>query len=395
MTLEFFESADASDVGRKRKNNEDARLRLPDSGIYCVADGMGGQVGGDLASLAIVTSLQEVLTKNSPADKESFPRRTALFREGINQANKWIKKISDEKAVGYIGSTVVGLIVDPKNPRRAVSLHAGDSRLYRFRNGELKQITADHSTVAVLAAKLGRPPESLPAKYQNDLLRAVGLAESVELEKNSLEVASGDLFLLCSDGLTKMLQDEEIKRRLAAGSQTPLTTLARQLIDAANEAGGRDNVTVMLVKAGELPPVPENLEPESDDTEDDTTPMPTVAFWAGEKKMAATPDAADVHGETPQTENPSTKSSISVIAPKNSTPVKTLADTPTTSAPEKVGLSPGIWLVSLIILIGVVTWFWFSPQFAATRTELLNRLNGTGTKAPAAPANPVPATTNR
>ena len=389
----FFESADASDVGRKRKNNEDACLRLPDSGIYCVADGMGGQAGGDLASQAIVTSLQEVLTKNSPADKESLPRRMALFREAISQANRWIKKFSDEKAVGQMGSTVVALIVDPQNPRRAASVHAGDSRLYRFRNGELKQITSDHSAVAVLAAKLGRPPESLPAKYQNDLLRAVGLAEEVELEKNFIEVASGDWFLLCSDGLTKMLKDAEITRRLAAGLQTPVAALARELIDAANEAGGRDNVTVLLVKAGELPPARENLDSETGRLEEDTGPTPTADFRAIEE-IAAAPDAADIHGETPRTENPAAEKKAPMTAPINSTAGKNQAVVPIMSVPGKTGRSPGIFGLLLVIVVGGVIWFWFSPQFAATRTGLLNRLNGTATNAPVVPAQPAPRTIN-
>ena len=388
----FFESADVSDVGRKRKNNEDACLRLPDCGIYCVADGMGGQAGGDLASQAIVTSLREVLAKNPPAEQTSLTQRTALFCEGINQANKWIKNFSEEKAVGLMGSTVVGLMVDPRNPWRATSVHAGDSRLYRFRQGELKQITADHSAVAMLAAKLGRAPESLPARYQNDLLRAVGLAESVELEKNFFEVASGDLFLLCSDGLTKMLKDDEIARRLTAGASTPLATLAQQFIDAANEAGGRDNVTVMLVKAGELPPAPADVQPDLEDDADDLTALaPTVAFASEETSAPAHPAApdADIHGETPQTENS--------IAGKTPATEKTSPPSPApvpveNISPPRTGVSPAVLLVGLMILIGAAVWLWFSPQFAATKAEWLNRLNGTTTNAPAVSPSSVSAT---
>lgn len=384
----FFDSADVSDVGRKRKNNEDACLRLPDCGIYCVADGMGGQAGGDLASQAIVTSLREVLAKNPPANQTSLTQRTALFYEGVNQANKWIKDFSEEKAVGLMGSTVVGLMVDPQNPWRATSVHAGDSRLYRFRQGELKQITADHSAGAMLAAKLGRTPESLPARYQNDLLRAVGLTESVELEKNFIEVASGDLFLLCSDGLTKMLKDEEIARRLTAGTSTPLATLAQELINAANEAGGRDNVTVLLVKAGELPPAPADVQPDLEDDADDMTALaPTVAFASEETSAPAypaAPDVADIHGETPQTENPVAEKIPAAIQffPPSSAPVPV-----ENILPPRTGVSPAVLVVGLIILIGAAVWLWFSPQFAATKADWLNRLNGTTTNAPAhAPA---------
>lgn len=397
MTSSPFESADATDVGKKRKNNEDARLRLPLCGIYCVADGMGGQAGGDLASHAIVTGLQEVFAKNPASDQDSFIRRLALFREGTNQASKWIKKFSDEKGFGQMGSTVVGLILDPQNPHRAASLHAGDSRLYRHRNGTLTQITGDHSAVAVLAAKLGRPPESLPAKYQNDLLRAVGLTESVELDKNSIEVVSGDLFLLCSDGLTKMLPDQMICQMLNAGSQTPLATLSQQLIDAANEAGGRDNVTVMLVKAGELPPAPANVISDEDEEDEITALTPTVAFLGevpGEETVAPTHPTAlepcDIHGETPQTKDPATIQ----FFPAAKTPENPPAAVPVeNSLPPKRGASPGAVLLILALLIAVGVWLWFSPQFAATKSKWLNQINGV-TNSPAAVA-PTETSTNR
>ena len=389
----YFESAEASDVGRKRKNNEDACLRLPDNGVYCVADGMGGQAGGDLASQAIVAGLQEIFKKNSPADDDSLSRRLTLFRAGVNQASQWIKKFSDEKAVGLMGSTVVGLLVDPKNPRCAASLHAGDSRLYRFRAGDLQQITTDHSAVAMLAAKLGRSPESLPAKFQNDLLRAVGLTASVELDKNSLEVVSGDLFLLCSDGLTKMLKDDEIKQRLLAGLETPLAALARQLIDAANEAGGRDNVTVMLVKAAELPPAPANWSPEIEDDEDAMTALaPTVAFASEETSAPVHPDAADIHGETPQTENPAEMK----FFPADKSPAASPPSVGVENIPaERKGISPAVLLLAFALIVGAAVWLWFSPQFAATKTEWLNRLNGIATNAPASAASPAMTTTNR
>jgi serine/threonine protein phosphatase PrpC len=179
--MDYFESAELSDVGRKRKNNEDACWRLPSQGIFCVADGMGGVVGGDLASAAITTALQDVFSRAVPKEQPSLAGRVGLFRKAANQASKWIKDFADEKAIGQMGSTVVALVFDPSYPSRAVGLHAGDSRLYRFRNGKLQLLTADHSAVAALAKKLGCDPASLPAKFQNELVRAVGLKESVEL----------------------------------------------------------------------------------------------------------------------------------------------------------------------------------------------------------------------
>src|SRR5665213_2556176 len=123
MNTEYFESAEVSDVGRKRKNNEDACLRIPEWGIFLVADGMGGQAGGDLASEAITTTLQQAFAKADPAENGSFVRRITLFRKATNQASKWIKNFADEKVIGQMGSTIVALIIDPRNPTRAAALH--------------------------------------------------------------------------------------------------------------------------------------------------------------------------------------------------------------------------------------------------------------------------------
>lgn len=395
MTSALFESTDASDVGKKRKNNEDARLRLPERGIYCVADGMGGQAGGDLASNAIVTSLEQVFVKSPTSAEDSFNQRLQLFRDGCNQASKWIKNFSDEKGVGQMGSTVVGLILDPQNPHRAASLHAGDSRLYRYRNGNITQITADHSAVAVLAAKLGRTPESLPAKYQNDLLRAVGLEESVVLDKNSIDLTSGDLFLLCSDGLTKMLPDQQICQMISAGSQTSLTTLAQKLIDAANEAGGRDNVTVMLIRAGELPSPDASPAPDVDAEDEAETPTvaPTVIFPEGQtidSHHPATSESSDIHGETPQTKDPPTIQFFPPAKTPEPEPV------PVPVPPQKSGASPAWILLFLALLVAAGVWFWFSPQSAGVKKKWLGQLQGVP-HAPAAvaPAASATTTTNR
>jgi serine/threonine protein phosphatase PrpC len=329
MTGEYFESAEVTDVGRKRKNNEDACLRLPERGVYCVADGMGGQAGGDLASAAIITSIQQVFAKAGPEEDATFSLRVELFKKAVNQASRWINNFADEKVVGQMGSTIVALVIDPRNPARAITLHAGDSRLYRFRQGELCQITADHSAVAALAAKLGRTPESLPAKYQNELLRAVGLTESVELERTPLEVVSGDVYLICSDGLTKMQSDEQIAAILKAAANDPLATMAQKLIDAANEAGGKDNVTAVLVKAGDLSHAPNLVDSEVEDKTlaASTTQLPTEASAAPNQPelLAAMPDTTDVHGDTPQTDN------ITPATASTPTPI-TATDIPKTKA---------------------------------------------------------------
>jgi len=304
MNGEYFETAEVSDVGRKRKNNEDACLRIDAHGVFLVADGMGGQSGGDIASETIITTLQEVFSKTSPDDDNTLPKRVAVFRAATNRASKWIKDFADEKVVGQMGSTIVAMIIDPRDPRRAVGMHAGDSRLYRYRNGELKQITVDHSAVNAMAAKLGIPIEKVPAKYQNELLRAVGLSESVELEKTPVDVSSGDIFMICSDGLCKMVTDNGIAKIIKDTLNSGAQPIAQALVNAANEAGGRDNVTVVVVKARDLSTAPRLAAPD----DDDKTPLPPGDLLAHMPPPAPVsgsdtprPDSDDIRGDTPQT----------------------------------------------------------------------------------------------
>jgi serine/threonine protein phosphatase PrpC/tetratricopeptide (TPR) repeat protein len=387
MNTEYFESVEVSDVGRKRKNNEDACLRIPERGVYCVADGMGGQAGGDLASEAITTSIQQLFAKAAPEEDATFSRRIALFRKATDQANKWIKNFSDEKVIGQMGSTVVALIIDPRNPRRAAALHAGDSRLYRYRKGELKQLTADHSAIAALAAKLGCSPESIPAKYQNELLRAVGLTESIELEKTPVEVISGDVYLLCSDGLDKMQTNDQIAKILKDGASQPLATVAQTLINAANEAGGKDNVTVVLVKVGDISGVPNVMD--ADEEKEDITPAvpatpppaeaPTPANYT--PQVPAMPDTADVHGETPSTphtENvtpdkdtetpipaPTPKVSLEISAAKGE--IGAVVKTVNESEKKKGHLSGIIIVAAVALAAGAGIWFAVSSKPKAAK----------------------------
>lgn len=345
MKTGYFDSAELSDVGRKRKNNEDACVRIPEQGVYCVADGMGGVVGGDLASEAITTAIQDTFKKHPQGDAQDLASRIAVFRRAVNSASKWIRNFAEEKVIGQMGSTVVAILFYPPNPTRAVALHAGDSRLHRFRGGELKVLTNDHSAVAALAAKLGRDPDTLPAKYQNELLRAVGLAETVELERTPVEVQSGDLFLLCSDGLTRMVPNPAIAKILKRADHEPLATVAKALIDAANEAGGKDNITAVLVKIGDLTGLPQLPEPPPDpplepEAEADTAgatlagsgdidaPVTPNAFTPGRD----TPDA--IHGETPRTDD---KTPEEAVTPQAQTPV-----TPQAAEPETKEEPPAI-----------------------------------------------------
>ncbi len=248
MQAARHESAELTDLGRHRSNNEDDCLRALEVGVFCVADGMGGSAGGDLASEAITTNLKEALSRMDPGTTDTLGGRVEVVRKAVNSASRWIKDFSDEKILGQMGSTVVTLVLDPRRPDRAVCLHAGDSRLYRFRQSRLEPLTSDHTTGEALAAKSGKDLSEIPAKFRNELTRAVGIRDSVELEESEIEVSAGDLFLLCSDGLTRMVDDHGILRILRAAETSTLDALARRLVAEANLAGGKDNITVVLVR---------------------------------------------------------------------------------------------------------------------------------------------------
>ena len=310
MAIEYIESAELSDLGKKRKNNEDALLRIPDKGIYCVADGMGGAVGGDLASDAIVTSVREVFGKASSDDCSNLEGLIALFEKAANQANNWIRNFAEEKAINGMGSTIVALILDPRNPARAIGLHAGDSRLYRFREGTLECLTIDHTAAAAIATALGQTEKSLPARYQNELVRAVGLSERVELERIPVNLRSGDLFFLCSDGLTHMVSDRAIAELLKQHSQEASAVITKALVDAANQAGGNDNITVVLLKVGKI--IDSLFDPEPVVEADSPATMATACPTDGNPHFSAvkpsddrvtpnTPDTCDVN--TPESDD--------------------------------------------------------------------------------------------
>jgi len=306
MDLASFESVELSDVGRKRHNNEDACLRLPELGIYCVADGMGGALGGADASDAVTKTLHDVADRLRAKIQPRLADRVALVKVSVNQANKWIREFAAQKVViGQTGTTLVALIFDPQHPTRAIALHAGDSRLYRFRAGRLEQLTSDHTTAAALSARLGLSASALPMGVQNELTRAVGLNDQVDLEQTPIKVQSGDLFLLCSDGLTRMISDAAIAELLKPGAEQPMTALAAGLVARANDAGGKDNITVVLVRVPEIGAADVSVEDEDWEppviSASDIPPVVTVSDPGG-RTPADTPLIYE--GETPTTDEP-------------------------------------------------------------------------------------------
>ena len=260
MNFSHLGSAAMSDVGRKRKGNEDAILTIPEKGMFCVADGMGGAACGEVASGWAVEELEKAFKRQTGKTPKSD-----VIRSALNAASARIKAMSDDRGVSGTGTTAVVLFFDDRHPDKAAILHAGDSRAYRYRKGKLSCLTIDHSMAAAAGVKHER---MLPSMFRGVITRAVGLEETVELEETPVSVEGGDLYLLCSDGLSRMLSDKRMQKLLHKAGDVDVCVLVRQLIEAANSAGGEDNISVVIVRASDpLPSAPE-LEHESSESTD-------------------------------------------------------------------------------------------------------------------------------
>jgi len=242
--------AGLSDVGRMRSENEDRWFADPEFGLYLVADGMGGTFGGELAAEAVSTVLPRLLgRKMEGVESLDSPQALALVLEALTEMSDRLREES-ARQVGYsgIGSTVVLALV---RGTRAIIAHMGDSRAYRLHGEELTQLTKDHSIVQLLVDGGDFTPEEAathPARSQ--LTRFVGMKEESLPEARLVDLAPGDRLLLCTDGLTGMVSDDDLLSVLK--ERTDLQEACEELGAAANEAGGVDNVTVLIASlAGE------------------------------------------------------------------------------------------------------------------------------------------------
>jgi protein phosphatase len=245
--------ANISDVGRRRPHNEDSTATDAEHGLLILADGMGGYKAGEVASaIAVLTVLEDI--KAAIKDGETtrqLPDGTNgaipdLVRQAINHANTMIYDLAQKEAECQgMGTTIVtgvihGNIITVGN--------VGDSRLYRFRAGKLQQITKDHSLIQELIDRGLYTPEEAMAKMPKNLVtRALGLSMRVEVDIIQEPVETGDIYLLCSDGLNDMVNDEEIHLTLSKYSAN-LVQAAENLVQLANSKGGRDNISVVLVR---------------------------------------------------------------------------------------------------------------------------------------------------
>ena len=232
-----YKSASKSHVGMVRQVNEDACLDLPENRLWVVADGMGGHAAGDYVSSLIVDSLRSL-----PVGR-SLDEYTAALRTELTRVNAAVREETANRGVTMMGSTVVVLAA---RGLRGVCLWAGDSRLYRLRDGELERISRDHSYVQDLQdSGLLSEADARVHPRANIVTRAIGVEAHLELSVVDLLIAPGDSYLLCSDGLNKTVEDHEIRDVL---SHAEPDEIARSLVHLGLNRGAPDNITTLVVK---------------------------------------------------------------------------------------------------------------------------------------------------
>jgi protein phosphatase len=247
------QAAGITHVGMKRAHNEDSYLMLPDQALFCVADGMGGHASGEIASRIAVEELSEFFKLTSSDEEATWPfkmDRTRNYDENrlataIRLANVRIfQRASSASRYKGMGTTIATLHFASNLVYVA---HVGDSRVYCLRNGALKQLTEDHSLLNdYLKARKLSPDEVESFPHKNVIVRALGMKDTVQIDLERLDPAEGDLFLLCSDGLSGMVSDDQIERTLL--EQPELQSACNELVLMANAAGGSDNVTCVLAR---------------------------------------------------------------------------------------------------------------------------------------------------
>ncbi len=249
----LWESAARTDVGRVRDHNEDVFLMRPDLGLFMVCDGMGGYSAGEVAASIAAETTQEFFEscRRDPQGTWPFKAEDALGEEGsrltvaLKLANQRIRLAAQgDPRKHNMGTTAVAAFLEKD---RTYIAHAGDSRAYMFRDGQLKAITADHSLLGEFIRNQHPTPEEIQAfPYKNVINRALGPANDVKIDSRPIEMKTGDVLLLCCDGLHGMIGDDTIAQVL--WTYPYLEDASRALVDTANAAGGTDNITVVLVR---------------------------------------------------------------------------------------------------------------------------------------------------
>ncbi len=245
--------AEITDTGRVRDHNEDAIGSDPDIGLMVLADGMGGYNAGEVASGIAVQIVSELATEGASRENRDeidphsgLMRQSIVLRDAVYRANKIIFQTAQSQThCEGMGTTIVAcMFFDNK-----VSIaHVGDSRAYRLRGGAFEQLTLDHSLLQELVDRgFYSAEEAQRSTNRNYVTRALGVEPTVEVEVHEYEVLQDDIYLLCSDGLPDMVEDEDIHLTISTFNAS-LDVVGKQLIELANDHGGRDNVSVQLAQ---------------------------------------------------------------------------------------------------------------------------------------------------
>jgi len=254
-----LDAAEFTDTGRVRDHNEDAIGGNVDAGLFVLADGMGGYNAGEVASSIAVKTVLELASEACTREDRSAPeadtglmRQTIVLRDAITRANKIIHQTAQsQSSCEGMGTTIVACLFFDD---RISIAHVGDSRLYRFRQGLLEQVTMDHSLLQELVDRgFYTREEAERSTNRNYVTRALGVEANVEVELQEVQVQPGDVYLLCSDGLPDMVDDDDIHLTISTFNAN-LSTVGQQLVQLSNDHGGKDNISVMLVRA--LEPFP-------------------------------------------------------------------------------------------------------------------------------------------
>lgn len=258
----------STDIGCRRERNEDSYLINTDYSLYVVADGMGGHLGGEFASRLATSTIEEIISELvqdpdmtlqsnvevRPGDYKSY------LKYSISVAsNRIFERASHDPSLHGMGTTIVALMF---NQGKAFYANVGDSRCYLVRAGKIKQLTTDHSLVSEqLRAGIIKPSDVKNHKFKNIITRSVGFQEDVDVDVNVKPVKVGDKFVLCTDGLTNMVPNEDI---LSVVSELSPKDACSELIERANKNGGDDNITVVVA---EVRSVGENAPLDDEETE--------------------------------------------------------------------------------------------------------------------------------
>jgi protein phosphatase len=278
-------AAGLSDVGLQREHNEDSFVVLKEYDLFVVADGMGGHRAGDVASKIATETISEFFRTTANEDVTwPFHFDTNLSEEenrlltGIRVANRQIfERSTRSREYHGMGTTVVGAMFSPKKQRMYIG-HVGDSRCYRVREGQIQQLTRDHSLINdYLLAMPDLTDEQKSELPKNVITRALGMQDHVVVDLQHDDPKQGDVYVLCSDGLSGMVSDDDMRQ--IVGSTSDIRDACRRLIQRANERGGEDNITAVLIKiekqdelvASDREPKEAAKEPEKAPTEETPT----------------------------------------------------------------------------------------------------------------------------